>query len=73
MITERAQQNNFQKVRLANPENDTVEKEQENEDCNVSKSVAKDTASSLVLGSAIPSGGTTPKLLGMVIDLIQTG
>jgi hypothetical protein len=50
MIIELAKQNNvnvhFQKGRLGNPENDPVEIEPENEACNVSKSVAKDMASS---------------------------
>jgi hypothetical protein len=77
MIIKRAKQNNFyvhfQKVRLGNPENDPVEIGPENEACNVSKSVAKDMASSSVLGSPVPRGFIPPKVLVVATDLIQSG
>jgi hypothetical protein len=63
----------FQKVRLGNPENVPVEIEPENEDCNVSKSVAKDMASSLILESAVPRGSIPPKVFVVATDLIQSG
>jgi hypothetical protein len=61
---------NFPKVRLGNPENDPVEIHQDIEACNVSKSVAKAMASSLVLGSTPPRGLVLLQVLVVAADMV---